>query len=109
MGYARGKARHVLWLVRTAAHPRWFLATRVLLSELRSQERIGCAAPMRSRPNNRAGVDAGLARLFAFERPVPGTTHRGRSAATHAHIEGHRRISLSGCRASSWDVCMGLF
>jgi hypothetical protein len=32
----------------------------------------------RNMPNNRAGVDAGLAVLFAFGSPHPGTTHHGR-------------------------------
>jgi hypothetical protein len=29
-------------------------------------------------PNERSGVDAGQAFLFAFLRPCPGATHRGR-------------------------------
>ncbi len=31
-----------------------------------------------TQPNHRAGVDAGRPLLFAFERPWPGATHRGR-------------------------------
>jgi hypothetical protein len=34
-------------------------------------------------PNYRAGVDAGRALLFAFERRRPGTTHRDRSISLH--------------------------
>jgi hypothetical protein len=33
---------------------------------------------LRKVPNNRAGVDTGLAGLFAFRRPLPGTTQHGR-------------------------------
>jgi hypothetical protein len=40
---------------------------------------VSAAKAMKTKSNNRAGVDAGLAALFAFGHPWPGTTHHGRS------------------------------